>query len=413
MVRPAPLVLCLSLGVAAVARAAPDPARDLPAAIPEDEGFDSQKLLELARWLRDSQVPIYSVLVSHGGKLVLELYTGQVQRDDAHYVMSVSKSVLSAGIGAAVDRGLVGNPDTLSVADLPARLFKDQATRERFRPITLKHVMGMSVLDARTGPHDPSPAGQARLHAFWTARNRVVFALAQPFIDQPGTRFQYNDVNPLIATGILVEATRMAAFDFLDQALFQPMGFRNAEWMHVDASGVDNGGYGLRLRPLDMQKLGILYLRGGRWGSRQLLSKSWVERSFTPWIKTYEGPGEPNYGWYWWTRWFPSGWKALAAEGWKGQVIWIFPAQDVVVTITSYLEKEEAATLRRVLTDFLIPAVERGRGRKASQDAETRQELAATLAALQREPLRHPPHPEPRMLPSPKAREKRTRFRPR
>jgi CubicO group peptidase (beta-lactamase class C family) len=270
--------------------------------------------------------------------------------------------------------------------------------------------MGMSVLDARTGPHDPSPAGQARLHAFWTARNRVAFALAQPFIAKPGVGFQYNDVDPLIATGILAEATKRSAFDFLNETLFRPMGFRNAEWMHVDPSGIDNGGYGLRLRPMDMQKLGILFLRKGAWGTQRLLSTAWVERSFTPWIKSYQGPGEPNYGWYWWTCWFPSNWKGLSADGWKGQRIWIFPGKDVVVTTTAYVERDEAATMNRVLKDFVIPAIENPGKRPA---ATAHAELAEALAGLQREPMRGPRRPEPRMLPSARKKDgRRPAFRP-
>jgi CubicO group peptidase (beta-lactamase class C family) len=410
MVRGGPLfLLCLSVQAAGVASAGEAPGSDLPTAVAEAEGFDSQKLLELARWVQDSKLPIYSVLVSHGGKLVFELYTGHIQRDDAHYVMSVTKSVLSAGIGAAIDRGLIGDPDTTSIVRLlPAGLFKDPSQRGRFDPITLKHVMGMSVLDAKTGPHDPSPAGQARLHAFWTAKSRLAFALAQPFIDQPGVAFQYNDVTPLIATGILIRATGKSAFDFLREALFEPMGFRNEEWMHVDPSGIDNGGYGLRLRPIDMQKLGILYLRKGRWGERQLLSARWVERSFSPWIKNHDGPGEPNYGWFWWTCWFPSGWKCLSAGGWKGQRIWIFPQQDVVVTTTAYLDRDEPE-VERMLKDFVIPAFESARGKKLAPSARTLEDLAAVLADLQREPLRHPPHPESRMLPSARKKEKRPR----
>src|SRR5688500_17028996 len=68
---------------------------DLPASDPESEGFDSQKLIELAEWVRDSKLPIYSVLISRNGKLVFELYTGRIQRDDAHYLMSVTKSIQS------------------------------------------------------------------------------------------------------------------------------------------------------------------------------------------------------------------------------------------------------------------------------------------------------------------------------
>ncbi len=59
----------------------------------------------------------------------------------------------------------------------------------------------MSALDAQVPPHLINEETRARGRAFGDAPNRTRFALAH---------------------------------------------FRNAEWMHEDASGIDNGAYGLR-----------------------------------------------------------------------------------------------------------------------------------------------------------------------
>jgi len=137
------------------------------------------------------------------------------------------------------------------------------------------------------------------------------------------------------------------------------------------------------------------------------LSERWVERSFTPWMKTYSGPGEPNYGWSWWTNWFPHDWRARAANGWKGQHIFIFPERDLVVTMTAYLESGESEAFTRLVKDFVIPAVESGEVGQLKPSAEKRARLAAVLAEVQREPLRLPRHPEPRMIPSPRMKDRR------
>src|SRR5580693_8539494 len=60
--------------------------------------------------------------------------------------------------------------------------------------------------------------------------------------------------------------------------------------------GIDNGAYGLRLRPTDMQKLGILYLNDGAWQGTQIVSREWVRQSFTPWIRSRPDLSNPNYG---------------------------------------------------------------------------------------------------------------------
>jgi CubicO group peptidase (beta-lactamase class C family) len=112
------------------------------------------------------------------------------------------------------------------------------------------------------------------------------------------------------------------------------MGFRNYEWMHQDRSGLDLGGFGLRLRPIDMQKFGVLYLSGGLWRGRPLISRRWVERSFSPWNRSRPASRDPDYGWFWWTYPNGSSWTTHAAIGWKGQRIAVLLRQRVVVTMT-------------------------------------------------------------------------------
>jgi len=66
---------------------------------PETQKFDTEKLLELTQWVRDTQVPILSLLISRNGKIVYELYTSSLTGAEAHYVMSVTKSITSARSG--------------------------------------------------------------------------------------------------------------------------------------------------------------------------------------------------------------------------------------------------------------------------------------------------------------------------
>jgi hypothetical protein len=73
---------------------------DLAVASAHSERLDGASLVNLAHWIRDTpSLPIFSILISRHGKLVFELYTGGLDRPQAHYMMSVSKSVLSAVVG--------------------------------------------------------------------------------------------------------------------------------------------------------------------------------------------------------------------------------------------------------------------------------------------------------------------------
>jgi CubicO group peptidase (beta-lactamase class C family) len=267
--------------------------------------------------------------------------------------------------------------------------------------VTIKDVLGMSALDAEVPPHRTLPEDYARQAAFLAAPNRATFALGQALLPQPGVSFQYTDITPLIASGIVEYATGETELDFAEQTLFGPMGFRNYEWMHEDKVGVDNGAYGLRLRPIDMQKFGLLYLRGGAWRGRQLLPRAWTDLSFRPWIKSAPRLAEANYGWYFWQQDYAPGWRGHAAVGWKGQRIAVVPEKNVVVTMTGIVEDEdENALFQRIMASYVVPSVDGIGGAPPRPDPGLRPALAEVLREVQAGPLRVKPGVEPRMIPS-------------
>jgi CubicO group peptidase (beta-lactamase class C family) len=82
-----------------------------------------------------------------------------------------------------------------------------------------------------------TPEALARQLQFRAAPNRVTFALEQPVLAAPGRAYQYNDVTPALAASLIQYAPQKSALEFVEEALFRPMGFRNYEWMHQDSSG--------------------------------------------------------------------------------------------------------------------------------------------------------------------------------
>lgn len=50
----------------------------------------------------------------------------------------------------------------------------------------------------------------------------------------------------------------------------------------ADPQGTSTGEFGVQMRTRDMARLTLLYLRGGEWNGRQLVSRDWVARVFAP-----------------------------------------------------------------------------------------------------------------------------------
>lgn len=306
-------------------------------------------------WLKKSKAPIISVLLSENGRLIYEFYSSPLNKDSSRNVMSVTKSISSALLGLALDRGLISSPDRSIVDYLPVEV--QNKNIEKFRPITIKDVMAMSVLDARTWPRTASSA-RIMSRDFHLSQNRIEFALKQKLVGKPGVDFNYNDVSPALISAVIQNATHKSLFEFANLSLFQPMGFKHQGWLFRDAAGYDNASYGLELRPIDMHKFGILYLNLGCWGGKRLVSSAWVEQSFSPQIKSVPEVGSADYGWYWWKQELKPGWNASLAKGWKGQRLAIIPDKAVVISITAEAADESENRIIKELFERLLVAVE-------------------------------------------------------
>ncbi len=91
--------------------------------------------------------------------------------------------------------------------------------------------------------------------------------------------------------------------------------------------------YPFKMSARDLARIGQLYLDGGRWDDKQIISAAWVKESTTPYSHTDRG--NMGYGYLWWTLnpdVFGSG--AAVASGYGGQQIAIIPSKRLVVVQT-------------------------------------------------------------------------------
>ncbi len=366
--------------------------------------------MNLTEWVQNNpQIPILSFTISKNGKVVYQLYTSSLTGEESHYLMSVTKSVTSSLVGVAIDRGYVASTDQNIAELLPPDLFMNTADRNRFSLLTLKDVLGMSALNASVAPHDPSPEAKQRSNEWWESKNRVQYALTQPLLSNLGTDFLYTDITPTLAAGVVEYATHQTLFDFANENLFEPMQFENQEWMHEDPSGIDNGAFGLRLRPIDMQKFGILFLNDGCWNGQQLISSKWIKQSFTPWITTGENTYSTDYGWYWWKDVWGKGWRSFGAIGWKGQRIEVFPEQKMVVTMTAIInDGSENRVFSHLIHSYVMHLMEPLPS--GNNVALIKATLKRELEAVRNAPSRIAPGTEPRMIPTVSKKERHSPF---
>jgi hypothetical protein len=192
---------------------------------------------------------------------------------------------------------------------------------------------------------------------------RFMFNL--PTVAEPGTRWAYCSGNCHVLSFALTRATGTNALGFARRELFEPLGIRDAFWTQ-DARGNNHGWGDLQLHPLDMAKLGELFLQRGRWGERQVVSEHWVRESTRAHVTRTSN--QDGYGYYWWVKGadFPGMYEAV---GRGGQRITVWPAKQMVIVFTGGgFEPGD-------LAGFILKALQSDHALPANSEAQRRLEL--------------------------------------
>jgi CubicO group peptidase (beta-lactamase class C family) len=322
------IVVMGSAALAAGCALGPLGRREWPAATPDAQRLDAERLRDLvSRMERGSFGELTSLLVVRHGRLVVERYFRGAGPDDPQPLASVTKSVTSLLVGIAEDQGRLPGLDTPLAGLLPE--YADLFTDGDRRSITLEHVLTMTTGLAWFESAPPLPFAGER--AGWL---RVV--LRQPLTDRPGARFNYNSGTVMVLSAALQRAYRTPVSAFAARALFRPLGFGASEWPAIDEGLTPTAG-GLALRPRDLAKIGQLLLEGGSWRGRRVVSEAWLQRSTAALVP---GPEGSRYGYLWWRlpEVLPPGAAILEGTVYAGgagdQYLFVVPRADLVVVVT-------------------------------------------------------------------------------
>jgi CubicO group peptidase (beta-lactamase class C family) len=323
---------------------------DPPAALPEAMGVDSRKLVELSEWIRRDKLDVRSLLVLKDGKLVFERYAAGVDRNSNHELYSVTKFISALLVGTLVGDGKLA--DTDPVAPRLATVRPDLApVLADKKSIELRHLMSMS-----SGLSYKLVEGTDTL--YYGVKDRLAVAASADVRSAPGSDFDYIDVNPVLVGATVAQTAGQREEQYARSRLFEPLGMSHYRWDGADGTGAVSGGWGLRLRSVDMAKLGLLMLDQGRWNGRQVVPASWVQRMTTP-----SGPAT-DYGYYTWVNNIVKSEREFGAMGFKGQFITVLPQHNAVVVMNSIMSTEgglrDAKYLelyRRMVNDYVLPAL--------------------------------------------------------
>jgi CubicO group peptidase (beta-lactamase class C family) len=287
----------------------------LPVAPMYNEGMDTGKIVTLTKQiLADTFPDIHSMLICRHGKLIYENYfagedeivggapVGYVNHtiDDLHDCRSVSKSFTSACIGIAVKQGFIK-----SIDEPIFPYFKEYAKYfdSAKRKITIRNLLTMT-----SGLEWDEKISYLNSKNSETQMDRsddpISFILSRKLTSTPGTIWNYSGASATLLGEILRKATGERLDKFAGKNLFAPLGIRKYQWVSMlKNKNITAAAWGLRLRPRDLVKFGLLYMNYGKWGNTQILDTDWVKHSLNAEVsRPSESPNIPRgYGFQFWT----------------------------------------------------------------------------------------------------------------
>ena len=258
---------------------------------------------------------------------------------DLHSLQSVSKSVMSALIGIAIERGELPGTDATLGELLPHREFADPAVKD----VTLENVLTMTAgIDWEEDVSYFSLENDAT--ASEALDDWVGYLLSKPMTVEQGTLFDYNSASSQALSEMLATATGIPTNVYAERHLFGPIGIRDYHWNSAP-EGHTNAGGGLFLTASDLARFTWLFAQNGEWDGEQIVPAEWVARSSRSAIPVYaDDPDGWGYGYQWWIyrHRTASGPQMYGGWGWGGQFPLIVPELGLIAVFTGWNIKEDA-----------------------------------------------------------------------
>jgi CubicO group peptidase (beta-lactamase class C family) len=308
-----------------------------PFPLPKADGnFDVSFSLQGKTWNSDTFMQanhISGLLVIKNGKIVLERYGLGRTEKDRWVSFSVTKSITSTLVGAAIKDGYIKSLDALVTDYIPG--LKGSA----YDGVTIRQILTMtSGVKWNEDYSDPkSDAAQFALTKPGPhGENPVVLYMAKlPREAAPGTKFVYK-TGESDMVGVLVEAaTHKHLADYLSEKIWSKYMESDANWM-LDLGGTEIGGCCISMTLRDYGRIGTFIMGGGVAGGEQVIPADYLADATKKQVAS--DWGQTGYGYQWWI--YPD--NTFAAVGIFGQQIYINPAEKLIIVTNSAWPEADA-----------------------------------------------------------------------
>ena len=292
------------------------------------EDLDQLRVPERINYGKQREIPLDTLLEFNGtvafiiikdDTLIFERYYNGYSDSSLSLSFSMAKSFLSILIGCAIDDGYITSVEQ-SVTD-----FVPELEKNRFSKVKIKHLLQMtSGIDYF---ESDNPFGLHVHYYYGSDLEKKLIKLKLK--DEPGKKFVYksgdNQLLGLILSRALKEKT---ITEYMQAKIWDEIGMEYDGLWSIDHEydGIEKTFCCIAARARDFAKFGRLYLNHGNWNGKQIISRTWIEKSTR--IDTTEGSAW-NYQYQWWMVTREN--SDYMAAGHLGQYVYVNPLKQLVV----------------------------------------------------------------------------------
>jgi CubicO group peptidase (beta-lactamase class C family) len=301
-------------------------------------------------------------LVLHNDRILAERYFHEGDNNSKFVSQSLSKSIVSILIGAAVEDGLIKNIED------PVAKYLPYLSVSGYRNVSVKNLLQMSSGVNYSEDYRDPKSGAALIGAALLTGNPTFKNYAQsiqPTKTPPGSKFEYQSVNTQVLGLLLEKVTGKRLNEYAHEKLWSKIGAQSDAFFYESKKQPDTCAFAcFNATVRDYARVGLMMLQGGTLGEKRVVSSAWVHDSTqpdAPYLKPKPGGPEGGYGYaYQW--WVPPGNDGVfMALGIYGQCIYINPARHIVIVQTSawpepvanLLDEEQGVLLDRIAREIV------------------------------------------------------------
>lgn len=258
-------------------------------------------------------------LVVRNDTMIYEKYFKGYTREAIFPSFSVTKSYVSALVGIAIDEGYIKS------INQPVTDFLPELKKGGFQKVTIKDLLEMRS-GIKFNENYLNPFG--KIAKFYYGLNLKKYTLHLKVVTDPGKIYNYQSANAQILAMVVERATGKRISDYLEEKIWKPLGMEfDGTWSLDSKKHRDIKAFCcINARAVDFAKFGRLYLDGGQWENREIISNQWIRESLTVENDSRDIQGYP-YTYFWRV----TDDHAFFAKGLLGQFIYVNPQKNIII----------------------------------------------------------------------------------